>query len=233
MGQKFNFENFDKSSFELIEWNDLIKEIGSKLLEDRILPLLKRSVEVMDVDEGLMIAVKNKADNSYSVYDQTTGILVIAILKNKKGEYFCTPNLLTNFYYYQATYDIEDELQDYEICKPIEKELIIDTLYELNQLPENEKLHDFLYHLSVVLLYEYNLDLINSNVMYFDIDSILLDGIKSEIIYSQGTELITQEVTYMIYLDLNSEKVRIEKVFENNIKRTYHFDIVNFLLEIE
>lgn len=228
-------QNENNSFFNSVSWDEFAMVIGSELLMSEVLPFLQKTVEVLNRKDAMMLVAEN---NSKEFYIYTESVIskeleiVAFVSKNSLGNYYCQPLLLLNTFCYRVSIDFEDELDEYDIKPPFNKRFIYDILYELNSLDDHEKLPDYLYYISVLLIYEYNLDYISSDIIDFSSDSINFEGYKTEILKKKN-DIFTEEVAYMIELNLNSDSIQIIKRFENGKKETYSLKILDFILEFE
>lgn len=226
---KKQHKNNSKAFIEISE-PELCAVVGEDFVLQELNFLLLRTLDYINSSSFSIQIIQNTFDKTFCIYDDNSKQLIALIDKLEFKGHFCKPYLLIHKFAIKIleSYkkDLDDEIYDRS------KNNIIDELFIINELPDNEKLSDYLYNVTLLLIYQFNLDIIESKIAYFDEQHIILDAIKSEYIYDEKKqELESQDVVYMIDIRTNSNFVNITKIFETNKKETHILDLKDYFMQ--
>lgn len=201
--------------------------VGVKIAND-LDKLLVRTMDYTKKDSFLLTIINNHFDNSFSIYERKSKQPLVVVEKLNLTGYFLKP--------YHIISKISDKIL--EVCNnDISSGLygtestIINDLFALNEANDNDKLSDYLYHLALICIYEFNLDISKSKISYYDECKIIIDGMKYELMYDEMNQVYSQDVIYVINIENNKSFIDIVKIYEDNKKKVHSLDLYKYFMQ--
>ncbi len=203
----------DKNSFQEVGLSTLIETIGTDLFEQTINDLILKSYEeenkksISSVDVGILYDAGTK---EFQIWNCQTEEFLIQITFNKNLQFFCKPIKLL----LARASKIVKEAGKERMKGALSKANIFNELFLYYDLIGKEHLNDYLLCLTIILLDEYNFDFEKSTVLYYNEDSLILNGIKTEYI---DTNLTEEEADYTISISTLEDQITIVRIGKINI----------------
>jgi len=220
---------FNNKFFKEIDINELENIVGKHFFNNDFLDYLNQTVELTNQFSIPLLIINSYDDNSIAIYDKKNKSLLLTIDSNEYSECFCKPYAIMDKLSLLILENYRHEL-DNNIYKAGTNN-VIDELFYLNELPDNEKLNNYFYRLSLIFIHQFSLDINKTKIMYYDEEKVIIDGLKNEFILNKQNKLEEQEVIYMVNFKTNSEIISIVKIFENNVKETFYINLNDFFLQ--
>jgi len=221
-----------KNSFFEIDQKELSADVGENFVLENLNPFLLKTMNYLKNSSFSIMIIKNTFDNTFCIYEDDTKQLLVLIDKLEYGKgYFCKPSMILHKLSVKILESFKNDLIE-GIYESDKNNNLISDLFFMNELPDNEKLSDYLYQISLLLAYQFNLDITKSKVIHVDEEIIIIDGNKYEfVLNTKENSIQLQEVVYMINIRNNSNFVNVVKIFEDDKKETHILDLNEYLMQ--
>lgn len=155
--------------------------------------------------------IKNR-NGSFSVYETERGNLINSIRKGGKNKFIVLPIGLLKVFANKI-------MQSLSYTNGYTGVTIYERLFAAVDLPDNEKLDDYLFYLGVVVSDYYSVDINKSIPHHYKTNKLTIDAIKGEfVIKGSGIrDFDYEEVSYIFDFWSSRDKVKISKIYNSNI----------------
>ncbi len=207
----------------------LLEKVGQDFFDKKINPLILKSYDfenILNVESVNVGVLYNEKLDMFQIWDSDTNEFLMQVERIFTGEtYFCKAVKLLRANTKKIFDDFEDDTET-------ELEVAPNIYYELRKyynLKNEFYLSEYFFSLGISVVDHFGLDPYKTKVIFFDFESLIIDGEKIEYI---NTELDTAKMTYMLTFFQKQAGFKVTKITENAVKTEKVIHVHNFFMEL-